>query len=409
MPIRFRCEFCHSRLRVASRKAGSRAKCPKCGRAITVPIQGDDAYEIAPPTGHVPAPRESSAEAKISAAPGPATTAAPPATAPPPAVQLPAMPESPAVAVPAEAAEPAEVAGPQVTADLPSTTKQAVGPETGSTAESPVAVVNLVEDEPSAPLAPPAVDELLTVAEPLPAVPLDGPPIESSASSVVADPFAQFLVYDDETELVYDDEEDEPRAEGTMLPFDPAKVTFPRSLLYIQGVLLGVVTLVGFALGILVGGGTGSVAVVDEPVPCVISGRIALRTQGDNTIVDQGAVAMVFPQGARPETKLEIVGLRPRDPEPPADHPAVLAIRNLGGDYARADQDGAFRLHVPDRGKYFVLVISANRRSLDPEIPRSVLVEVGRFFQLAPDLFAGYEYRWQAETVRGDRQLNFVF
>ncbi|MCL4206915.1 MAG: hypothetical protein KJ000_30910 [Pirellulaceae bacterium] len=355
----------------------------------------------------------------ISVAPAPAGAATSPSPAPPPADDLPPVPESPAVVVPAEAAEVSERTGPPIPTEPTEPTEPTDESKPSVKAEAPVekleipessfAVENWVADRPPSAAASPAADSLLTAAESLPAASLEGPPIESPGPSIVADPFAQFLVYDDETELVYDDEEDEPRAEGTMLPFDPAKVTFPRSLLYIQGVLLGVVTLVGFALGILVGGGTGSVAVVDEPVPCVISGRIALRTQGDNTIMDHGAVAMVFPQGSRPETKLEIVGLRPRDSEPPADHPALLAIRNLGGDYARADQDGAFRLHVPDRGKYFVLVISANRRSVDPEIPRSVLVEVGRFFQLAPDLFAGYDYRWQAETVRGDRQLNFVF
>jgi hypothetical protein len=374
MPIRFRCEFCHSRLRVASRKAGSRAKCPKCGRAITVPAQADDAFEIAAPDDRSLFPTKSVAEAKPLVGAKPAADVAVPASA-----KLSPVPESPDVAASAEPAAPGLIAEPS------------------STPESPLMA------------AAPVTAEARLSPEPPSTASIAGPSVEADARGIVADPFAQFRVYDDETELVYEDEEDEPRVEGTMLPFDPAKVTLPRGLLYMQGALLGVVALVGFALGILVGAGTSSVTVVDEPVPCVISGRIALRTQGDNTLVDHGAVAMVFPQGARPETKLEILGLRPRDPEPPQDHPAVLAIRNLGGDYARADQDGAFRLHLPDRGKYFLLIISANRRNSDPEIPRPILAQIGRFFQLAPDLFAGYDYRWQEETVRGDRQLNFVF
>jgi hypothetical protein len=380
MPIRFRCEFCQSRLRVASRKAGSRAKCPKCGRPITVPAQADDAFEIAAPADRAPASRGPRAEAKPSVGAEPAAGGEPAAdVAVPASIELSPMPESPAVA-----GSPEPVASGLI-AEPPST------------------------PEPPLMAAAPVTAEARLSAEPPSAASIVGPSVEADARGVVADPFAQFRVYDDETELVYEDEEDEPRVEGTMLPFDPAKVTLPRSLLYMQGVLLGVVALVGFALGILVGAGTSSVTVVDEPVPCVISGRIALRTQGDNTLEDHGAVAMVFPQGARPEAKLEILGLRPRDPEPPQDHPVVLAIRNLGGDYARADQDGAFRLHLPDRGKYFLLIISANRRNSDPEIPRPILAQIGRFFQLAPDLFAGYDYRWQEETVRGDRQLNFVF
>jgi len=232
----------------------------------------------------------------------------------------------------------------------------------------------------------------------------------SAQEQEIDDPFSQFLVYDDETELVYEDEEEEPFLPGANSLFDPSKVTIRRSLLYMQGILLGVVAIFSFALGILVGAaGSGDVAAVNEPVPCVISGRIALRTQDDDTITDAGAVAMVFPQGVRPETKLEILGLRPQDSEPPEDHPALLAIRSLGGDYARADGEGSFRLQVPDRGKYFLLVISATRPNSDPELPKTILAQMGRYFQLAPDMFGGYDYRWQEETVRGDRQLNFVF
>jgi hypothetical protein len=235
-------------------------------------------------------------------------------------------------------------------------------------------------------------------------------PSASGPIDAAGDPFARFMVYDDDASLVYADADDRSQTISNELSFDPSKVTVPRYLLYMQGILLGVVALASFLLGILTGGSAARIGEVHEPMPCVISGRVALRTQNDDTLPDPGAVAMVFPQEMRPESRFELIGLRSRDPEPTDDHPTLRAIRSLGGDYARADQHGVFRLRVPDRGKYFVLVISATRRRrADDEMPRQVRAELGRFFQLEPEMFGGYDYRWQPETVRSDRQLSFLF
>jgi hypothetical protein len=372
-------------LSVASRKAGLRAKCPKCARLITIPEQGPavphpDLPNAAAESSRIP---ENSGDryqdATLSNAPNSGEfgyaqlqSPEPSGTWPPPANTPQSDPKPPPL--------PYESGGTDSLAEPTRELEPPKKPEPPRNLEPPV--------EPEPPIAPES-------------------PI--GASGPDADPYARFLVYDDETELVYEDLESPAPVETSGLAFDPAKVTVPRRLLYLQGILLGVVALAGFALGVLTGTGASSVAVIHEPVPCVVFGRIALKTASEDTIMDRGAVAMIFPQGARPETKLEIVGLRPRDPEPRDDHPAVLAIRSLGGDYARADQDGAFRLRVPDRGKYFVLVISASRRGTGDEIPRTIRAQLGRFFQLDSDLFAGYDFRWQEETVRGDRQLNFVF
>lgn len=224
------------------------------------------------------------------------------------------------------------------------------------------------------------------------------------------DPFAQFAVYDDESELIYatDDEDFAPYAED--VPVDPTKVAVPRRVLYIQGVLLGAVAVACFALGVVVGlsssgGGSGA----DGPQPCLLKGTIALGNGADNTRPDEGAVAIVVPQGVHPEQKAEIEGLRPQDPPPDEDHPSLRAIQSIGGDYARADVDGAFQLRVPDTGEYYLLVISANRVASGDDQPKNVLAQIGRFFALAPDLFGGNDYRWQQETVRRDRELNVVF
>ena len=286
MPIRFACEHCGARLSVSSRKAGARAKCPKCQESIAVPAPEED--------------------------------------------------------------------------DRSSET---------------------VEDEQKTE--------------------------EPAGQQKDEDPFSQFLVYDDDTELVYATEEEEETPYAENVPVDPTKVAVPRRILYMQGALLGVVALVCFVLGVVVGSGTsGQNDDPDVAQPCLITGRIAL---GNATTPDEGAVAIVVPQNVHPEQKADIDGLLPHNPRPDESHPGLLAIQDIGGDYARADEDGRFQLRVRDRGEYFVLVISANRVQSGEEQPKNVLAQIGRFFQLTPDLFGGNDYRWQEETIRRDRELNFVF
>ncbi len=237
---------------------------------------------------------------------------------------------------------------------------------------------------------------------------------EPSEAVDPSDPYSQFVVYE-ETEWVYQEEAaGKPRSSATSpnLPSQPNKVALSRRVLYLQGALLGVVAVFSLTVGMLIGArrdaenvGTG----VHGPQPCLVSGRIALRTGDDSLLPDQGAVAIVLPQQSHPEDQLEIVGLRPQDPPLPDDHPTVRAIRTLGGDLARADAEGRYRLQVANRGHYYVLVISATRRRDQSELPRPILAQLGRYFRLGNDLFGGYDYRWQEETVRADRQLNFAF
>jgi predicted Zn finger-like uncharacterized protein len=381
MPIRFRCEHCQARLSVTARKAGARAKCPKCGEKIMVPATSEPG----------------AAEDKRSSGSGAPSVVEQSVRPPPPPVES---------AVSAGGERPLEPFG------LAPAMEEPVGAERR---EEPPAAAPPQEERGSAMELPgispggksePPVDAATTASPP--------PPSDAgTAPEKVGDPFSQFVVYDDETEWVYEgeDEAEPPTAAGTGLPFDATKVAVPRNVLYMQGALLGVVALISFALGLLIGAGgrDGDGAAVHGPQPAVIGGRIVLRTQGDAILPDQGAAAIVLPHQARPEAKLEIVGLRPQDTQLPDDHPTLRAIRSMGGDYARADAEGRFQLQVADRGHYYVLVISATRRHRETELPKAILAQVGRYFRLAPDLFGSHDYRWQTETVRGDRQLNFAF
>jgi phage FluMu protein Com len=236
------------------------------------------------------------------------------------------------------------------------------------------------------------------------ATPAAGPPGD--------DPLAQFLVYDSEAELIYatEDEESSPQA-GFRASLDPHKVAVPRSILYVQGALLGLVALMCLLVGILIGRGCSpAVPIADQgPQACLITGVVAIQDARGETTPDGGAAVVVVPRDLRPEQQASMLGLRPQDPPPSEDHAGLQALYGLGGDYDRADAQGRFQLRVPDRGNYFLLVISEHAGQDDREQPKTTLAQIGRFFQLTPNMFEGHAIRWQEENVQRDRQLNIVF
>jgi hypothetical protein len=192
----------------------------------------------------------------------------------------------------------------------------------------------------------------------------------------------------------------------------PGQVVVSRRAVYLQGLLLGVVAVGAFALGMLVGRGTAprgrqDVAAVSQP--CALQVTVSFRHRDKATVPDVGAVAIVLPQSNPPDSKIALDGLRPQEPRPADAHPGLAVIRSLGGNYARADEQGRVQLHVSGAGRYYVLVISAHQASRQAVPPRHVLAELGRFFLLAPDLFAGQDYRWREETLDGEREVNIVF
>lgn len=226
------------------------------------------------------------------------------------------------------------------------------------------------------------------------------------------DPLAQFLVYDSETELIYASDDDEVASQaGFRASLDPHKVAVPRSVLVMQGALLGLVALMSLMIGILLGRGCApATPMADEaPQSCLIRGVVMLENAPGETAPDGGAVVVIVPRDLRPEQQASMRGLRPQDPPPEPDHAGLQTLYALGGDYARADAEGRFQLRVPNRGDYFLLVISAHAGQDDREQPKATLAQIGRFFQLTPNMFEGHAIRWQEESVQRDRQLNIVF
>jgi len=226
------------------------------------------------------------------------------------------------------------------------------------------------------------------------------------------DPLAQFLVYDSETELIYaSDEEETTLQAGFHASLDPHKVAVPRSILVMQGALLGLVALLSLMIGILLGRGCAPAApVADEgPQACLVAGVVVVENAPGETTPDGGAAVAIVPRDLRPEQQASLRGLRPQDPLPEPDHAGLQTLYGLGGDYARTDAEGRFQLRVPERGDYFLLVISAHASQDDREQPKATLAQLGRFFQLTPNMFEGHAIRWQEENVQRDRQLNIVF
>jgi hypothetical protein len=227
----------------------------------------------------------------------------------------------------------------------------------------------------------------------------------------VEDALAEFVVYDDEdVELIYEAESEQPRIAEPAA--DISYVAVPRWILYVQGVLLGVVALICFALGILVGASTAPPSGTnDEAVgPVTLSGRVTYLNSGNQQVPDEGGIVIAVPATARPEQRIEIQGLRPEDEPPQEDHSGVMAIRQLGGSATRVDIDGNFRLQLAKPGRYFVLILSRHTRTQDGVMPdHEHLAQMGRYFTSPLDLIGSNKHIWRNERVQRNTRIDDDF
>lgn len=188
-------------------------------------------------------------------------------------------------------------------------------------------------------------------------------------------------------------------------------VAVPRGVIYLQGALLGIVGVVAFFLGTLFGA-LGSRSKDDQPSqgPYALHGQISLTTSAGRMSRDAGSTVMALPRETLPDEKLEIVGLRAGDSALPPEHPTVRALHVFGGAIDRTDEQGSFRLYVPRRGSYFLLVLSAGARRARDDVPRRKdLAELGRYVTSASDLLGDQQYRWTEENIKSDVKLDWVF
>jgi hypothetical protein len=221
-------------------------------------------------------------------------------------------------------------------------------------------------------------------------------------------PFPEFTVYDRDTEFVLevDDQDDAPRE-----AIDFRRVNVPRWALYAQGVLLGVVAMAGFGLGVVVGGAVprgGESPAAAGPV--TLTGSVAYDAGDNLPTPDEGAAVLLVPEDARPEQKAAVASLRPGSAPVEANDPAVTSLREIGGDYARTDRDGRFRLVAAQPGAYFLLIISAHKDRPEQErFTPQHLAELGRYVESAPELLGPNRYQWTRRRLDADEETSHVF
>ena len=189
-----------------------------------------------------------------------------------------------------------------------------------------------------------------------------------------------------------------PRQTGTDLP---------RSTIVAVALLLLVAVLIGFIAGLLVGGrrseASASLAAVDDAV--LIEGHVTSQLPNSRPGGDAGAVIILLPVRSRPDVKIDGAGLAPAAPPPEADAASLAAIRQLGGVYQRADEQGQFRMVVPRAGEYRMLIVSGNaRRRAGAEPERDDLITLGRTFRSGRKLIGPQKYVYLVKRVSAGEQ-----
>ncbi|MBC8355014.1 MAG: hypothetical protein H8E66_23800 [Planctomycetes bacterium] len=226
-----------------------------------------------------------------------------------------------------------------------------------------------------------------------------------------ANPYAEFVVYDDEVEWHYESDDDEYTPQlSTATDLD--RVAVPRRVLYAQGILLAVVAVISFILGTMVAGDRTKETAIVAAVPCELSGEVVYATGGGRSLPDEGSVVIVLPTDQRPAptAKAPVEGLRPGDPIPRGDSDNLRIIQSIGGAYARTDAAGKYQLTVPDGGRYFVLIVSKNRyRGGDEELDKVDIAQLGRYVQPPTELLGESRYEWRELLIRKNESMDFTF
>lgn len=188
-------------------------------------------------------------------------------------------------------------------------------------------------------------------------------------------------------------------------PVPQGMILFPRRTFYVQAILLVLLAAAAFGAGYLIGLGdarhrTHLARMEAARQEVTIRGKLSYHPGTGRIGLDENAVIIALPKGKYPAKTIPIQDIRPQAVPPPETHRAVRMIKELGGAYARANAQGDFFLTVPDRGQYWILIISAHvRRPQGNEIQEVDLPEMQRYFDLAEHLIGPYKYRFTLEEV----------
>lgn len=236
------------------------------------------------------------------------------------------------------------------------------------------------------------------------------PALDQAPPIAASDPLAQFVVFDREGDPV---REPLTRA-GRSTHLRPAtsaslgsRVAVPRSVLYLQGILLAVVALVFLLLGVLIGRRLQppSDPAAALPKPCVVSGQVLYLDRAKRRTPDVAAVVLVLPVNSLPQEKASPYGLRPADEPPEDNHAGLRSVREIGGDLGRTDHEGRYELLVSSSQPHFLLVISSRIRRQKEKMAKRDLAQIGSYFLAAAELIGRNKYVWkEIASIGGSRQ-----
>ena len=173
---------------------------------------------------------------------------------------------------------------------------------------------------------------------------------------------------------------------------------------------MGAVALVFFVFGMIVGGRSDSGDTALPSQPCTVSGVVMYDNPARQSVPDADSTVIIVPLAARPDQKATVEGLRPGDPPASEEHAGVAMIRSLGGDYARVDRNGRFRVRVMTPGRYYLLVVSRHASREGNEQPQAKdLAQIGRYVVPATSLLENQRYTWQELRIRADDEFTHTF
>lgn len=244
----------------------------------------------------------------------------------------------------------------------------------------------------------------------------------STPTREVVEDASDVMVYDDQPAVVETPRRPLPEASSRKVPSDFRRaasedapeagdpvprgmILFRRRTLYVQAVLFVLLAAVAFGSGYFMGRGD---ATFEESVrrqqaakmPVSVEGTLTYLPTPDRRVGDEGAVVIALPENARPKTRIAVREIRPERGAPLPGSPAVRAIEELGGAYARTDASGSFLLELPQPGSYWLLLISRSTSRPEGEAIDEVAAdEMDRYFQSAAELVGSHKYRWILEEV----------
>lgn len=170
------------------------------------------------------------------------------------------------------------------------------------------------------------------------------------------------------------------------------KLLISRKILYVQAALFAVVGLVALWAGYQLGRAVGPPASYNPGGAAndvQVHARFTYTTPQGDLATDSGTVLMVLPVDKVPQRPIDPAALHPQQPAPGQNDPAVLALEELGGRYARAEANGTCQMQLPQGGRYHLLYISRQtRRARGESIPAAHMELLGSYFA-RPDVLIG--------------------